>query len=221
MMSRRSAVESSEEPWVSEGSFGRSTIESAEMNFLDPRQGFSTERLFAEPAAPHHAARLARALADPTVHIWTRDTVPTELDFERQFDFVSKLPRGSSPDGAEIWLTWTLFLNADPEQPIGYVQATIREPARVTIAYTLGSPYWRKGYASEAITAMLDLVFSRHEVAIAVAEVDTRNSISMAFACALGMRLMGTNRSAGILRRVTYDDHVYAITREDWLTRTH
>jgi RimJ/RimL family protein N-acetyltransferase len=205
---------------VSEKSFGRGTAKSAEMNFLDPRQGFSTERLLAKPAASHQAARLARALADPAVHIWTRDAVPTELDFERQFDFVSKLPRGRSPDGAEIWLTWTLFLNVDPEQPIGYVQATIREPDRVTIAYMLGSPYWRQGYAREAITAMLDLIFFRHEVAIAVAEVDTRNSVSMAFACALEMRLMGTNRSAGILRGAPYDVHVYAITRKEWQTKT-
>jgi RimJ/RimL family protein N-acetyltransferase len=190
------------------------------MNFFDPRQGFNTERLFADPAAPRHASGLARALADPAVHIWTRDTVPTELDFERQFDFVSKLPRGLSPDGTEIWLTWTLFLNADPEQSIGYVQATIREPERVTMAYMLGRPYWRKGYAREAVTAILDLVFSRHEAAIAVAGIDTRNSASIAFACALGMRLMGTNRLAGILRGAPFDDHLYGISREDWLAGT-
>lgn len=181
------------------------------------QQGFSTTRLKAVPASADHAETLARALANPLIHLWIRDTVSTQADFRRQFGFVANLPHGRSPDGAEIWLTWTLFLRADPAHAIGYVQSTIREPEKVTIAYVFGRAYWRRGYAREAVTTMLDWVFSHYDLAVAVAEVDTRNIISMAFAEALGMRHVTTTHGAGVLRGAPYEDHFYYITRADWL----
>lgn len=183
------------------------------------RTGFATARLVAEPAAPHHAAAMARALADPQVHLWTSDRVPDAEHFARQFAFVSALPCGRSPDGCEIWLTWALMLVREPDVAIGYVQSSIREPDRVLIAYMIGRDHWRRGYASEAVAAMLDWVLARYDVACAVAEIDTRNAASRGLAEALGFRKMGLLKETGTLRGAPCDDDVYGIDRADWIAR--
>lgn len=176
--------------------------------------------MLAEPARPHHAAGLAEALADPAIDIWINEASPTEEYFTRQFEFLSQLAGSRSPDGTETWLTWVLLANDRPQLPIGYVQATIKEPERVKIAYVIARSAWRKGYAREAITAMLDFVFDRYNVAAAIAEIDTCNSVSMAFAAALGLNLIGRSRSFGKMRDVPYDDYIFQISRSDWLART-
>jgi RimJ/RimL family protein N-acetyltransferase len=125
------------------------------------------------------------------------------------------LTDGRSPDGSERWLTWILVGREEP-RPLGFVQATVAEPEAVHVAYVIGRAHWRKGYAREAISAMLDTVFDRYEVARAIAEMDARNAASIGLARALGFVHVRTERD--VLQRSggPCDEHVYEVDREAW-----
>jgi [ribosomal protein S5]-alanine N-acetyltransferase len=182
----------------------------------DPRPAFVSLRLRAEPVEPRHAAAMAELLADPRIHRFLHSDPPTRADLERQYGYLTS---GKSPDGAEHWLTWILLPRNGGQDPVGFVQATIREPKLATIAYVLGPAYWRLGLAREAITAMLDMVFRRYNVQCAVAEMDTRNEASIRFAESLGFRHVDTVFDVASFKGSTSHEHVYRITWTEWNAR--
>jgi RimJ/RimL family protein N-acetyltransferase len=185
----------------------------------DPCPSFVSPRLRAEPVEPRHAAAMTALLADPRIHRFLPSDPPTQAYLERQYGC---LTGGRSPDGSEYWLTWILLPRDgqdDGEQnPVGYVQATVREPETVTIAYVIGPAHWRRGLAREATAAMLDTVFARYDVRCAVAEMDTRNEASIRLAEALGFRRVDTVFDAASVKGATSREHVYHLTREEWRT---
>jgi RimJ/RimL family protein N-acetyltransferase len=188
----------------------------------DTRPRITTQRLRGEPVELRHAAAMARVLSDPRIWLHLDQEPPTLAALLGQYAFLSA---GKSPDGTEHWLTWILFAReadagadagaarvdrSEPE-PLGFVQATIKEPATAHLAYVLHPSHWRRGYAREAIGALLDLVFARYRVARAVIEMDTRNSASIALARALGFRHVATTETA------SGHEHGYELTRSDAL----
>jgi RimJ/RimL family protein N-acetyltransferase len=108
-----------------------------------------SERLHLLPLVPEHAAELAAALADPALHTFTggRPATPEELRAR-----CARLAAGS-PDPAETWGTWVLRLRAD-DALTGYVQATVR-PGATELAWVVGTPWQRRGLATEAARALL------------------------------------------------------------------
>ena len=88
------------------------------------------------------------------------------------------------------------------------------DPANAEIGYTLSPTYRGKGYAVEASRAVLGYAFDHHEVALVRAVTDTRNGTSIAVAERLGMRLVGTVRTA--FKGEPCDEHTYEITRAVW-----
>jgi RimJ/RimL family protein N-acetyltransferase/NAD-dependent dihydropyrimidine dehydrogenase PreA subunit len=181
----------------------------------DARPSITSQRLRAEPVALRHAAAMAGVLRDPRIWQHLPDEPPALDQLERQYAFLSA---GKSPDGAEHWLTWILFEREPPaepgprgeREPIGFIQATIREPQTARIAYVLHPSRWRKGYAREAVSALLDLVFARYQVARAVVEMDTRNDASIALARSLGFRHTGTAKTE------SGQEHAYELTPARW-----
>jgi RimJ/RimL family protein N-acetyltransferase len=187
----------------------------------DPRPAFASPRLRAEPVEPRHAAAMTVLLADPRIHRFLPTDPPTRADLERQYGYLTS---GRSPDGAEHWLTWILLPRCGEQDdgghdPVGYVQATIREPETVTIAYVIGPACWRQGLAREATAAMLDTVFARYDVQCAVAEMDTRNEASIRLAESLGFRRVNTVFDAASFKGSTSHEHVYRLTRAEWNAR--
>src|SRR5262249_57850034 len=97
--------------------------------------------------------------------------------------------------------------------PVGYVQATMKEPESVTIANIIGPAYWRRGVAREATTAMLDTVFARYDARCAVAEMDTRNEASIRLVESLGFQRVDTVFDAASFKGATSHEHVYRLAR--------
>jgi ribosomal-protein-alanine N-acetyltransferase len=178
-----------------------------------PRPAFVSRRLRAEPVEPRHAAAMAELLADPHIHRFLSSDPPTRAQLERQYGY---LTTGKSPDGAEHWLTWILLPRDGEQDPVGYVQATIREPETVTIAYVIGPAHWGQGLAREATAAMLDTVFGRYDVGCAIAEMDTRNEASIRLVESLGFWRVDTVFNAASFRGATSHEHVYRLTRAEW-----
>lgn len=181
----------------------------------DSRPFFETSRLRCEPVESRHARAMVEVLADAKSHRYLSSEPPTLAQLEEQYRF---LTAGKSPDGREHWLTW-IVVRIGGEQPIGFVQATIREPETVHIAYFLAPSAWGKGYASEAVEAMLDVVFERYQVERAIAEMDTRNEASIRLVERLGLQRTALVEDADHFKGESSDEYVYELSCTSWMER--
>jgi [ribosomal protein S5]-alanine N-acetyltransferase len=89
-----------------------------------------------------------------------------------------RLEERRSPDGSEEWLNWAIW-SVGEKQYVGYVQATLRGN-RGSVAYVLFANAQGKGFAREAVAAMIAELFAHYGVAEVYASVDRRNLRSCA-----------------------------------------
>ncbi|MFJ7911854.1 GNAT family N-acetyltransferase [Kitasatospora sp. NPDC096204] len=139
-----------------------------------------SERLDLLPIAPEHAEELAAALADPALHAHTGGRPAT---VEEQRARCARLAAGS-PDPAEAWGNWVLRLRADGALT-GYVQTTVR-PDEAELAWVVGTPWQRRGLATEAARALLAHLAAAG-VRTAVAHIHPDHHASAKVARALGL----------------------------------
>jgi ribosomal-protein-alanine N-acetyltransferase len=88
--------------------------------------------------------------SDPAIYEYENEPPPSREWLCARF---RKLETRQSRDGQEQWLNWVIRL--PPSVLIGYVQATIHPDGRAAVAYLLSSAYWGRGFAREAVNAML------------------------------------------------------------------
>jgi RimJ/RimL family protein N-acetyltransferase len=110
-----------------------------------------TPRLVLEPQVAAHAERMYALLQDPAIYRYENEP-PQSVDWLRER--FSRLESRTSADGSEQWLNWVVRLR-DSELR-GYVQATVCEASPTAIAYVFASTWWGRGYASEAVAAMME-----------------------------------------------------------------
>ena len=97
-----------------------------------------TKRLRLETLRVQHADLMYPGLLDSSLYTFQDDTPPASLEYLRaRYAF---LESARSPDGTEMWLNWIVF-HQDGQEPIGYLQATVRPQALTEIAYVFFSPY--------------------------------------------------------------------------------
>lgn len=184
-----------------------------ESSHTKPRPPISSRRLRGEPVEKRHAPQMAKLLNDDVLYRFLEEEPPSLERLERKYEFLSN---GRSPDGTEHWLTWILFPKDAADDPLGFVEATIREPETAHIAYVIQRALWRRGYAKEAVSALLDVVFANYRVQRAIAEMDTRNEASIGLIRSLGFRYLRTVRDVAEFKGAISHEHAYEITRERW-----
>ncbi len=111
----------------------------------------ATRRLLLEPQVAGHARGMFALLQDPALYRYENEAPPSLEWLEERF---RRLETRRAADGDEQWLNWVVRLR--DSSLIGFVQATLRKDRTAAIAYVFGSPHWSHGYASEAVSAMLD-----------------------------------------------------------------
>ena len=133
-----------------------------------------TNRLRLEPLEPlelRHADLFFVGLRDSRLYNWIDEKPPESVDWLRRR--YEKLQMRQSPDGSEVWLNWAIW-SLTERRYIGYVQATIRG-RRGTVAYLLFVDSQGKGFAREAVGAMIHELICSYNVAEVYATVDRRN----------------------------------------------
>jgi RimJ/RimL family protein N-acetyltransferase len=116
----------------------------------------ASERLVLEPQRAVHAAAMFEVLSDPAIYEHENEP-PRSLAWLRER--YARLESRRSSDGGEAWLNWVVRLRggaAAPDGCIGYVQASVHDDGSAAVAYEFGSRWWGRGYASEAVAAMID-----------------------------------------------------------------
>ena len=125
----------------------------------DTEQPIPTPRLVLEPQRAAHAEAMFKLLADPVLYRYENEP-PASLEALR--DRFARLETRQSADGSEGWFNWVLRLH--DARVAGYVQATVQADGSAWVAYVLGSAHWGQGFASEAVTAMIDVLVAQHAV---------------------------------------------------------
>ena len=84
------------------------------------------------------------------------------------------------------------------------------------IGYCLDEPVWGKGYATEAVRAMLEWAYGTLDLNRVEAELDTRNVASARVLEKLGFQREGLRREDCIVSGEVSDSWVYGLLKRDW-----
>ena len=93
------------------------------------------------------------------------------------------------------------------------------EPRHATVGITLAREHQRRGLASEGLSCLFDHLFSKTDVRRIVGDTDPENVASWRLLERLGMRREGHLRQNLWFKGRWADSYVYAILREEWLSR--
>jgi len=140
-----------------------------------------TARLGLEVLRVGHAEEAAAAFASPALHEFIGGSPSTAVDLAARY---ARLEKGRSDDGTQLWFNWMLR-ERETGLLVGTVQATVEE-AHTSVAWVVGQPFQRRGYATEAAKAIAAWLRGRGLGPIR-AFVHPRNDASAAIAAHLGL----------------------------------
>jgi RimJ/RimL family protein N-acetyltransferase len=172
-----------------------------------------TERLVLRELRPGDAEAMFAYRSDPEVaryQGWPRESV----DDVRAF--IADLT-AQEPYAPGTWRQFAIVLRSTGEQ-IGDcgVHVPHDEPEQVMFGITLATAFQRRGYASEALRALLHLAFGtlgKHRV---YASIDPRNAASLALFARAGFRKEAHFIESLFLMGEWVDDVVVAMLAREW-----
>lgn len=162
-----------------------------------------TERLQLHPLRVEDADEMVDVLADPRLHEFTGGEPATLGELRDRY---ASWVRGSGSD-SEVWLNWIVRIVADGS-PIGALQATIENPEttqEALVAWTIGSAWQRRGYASEATIGLMQWL-GRQGIRSVVAHIHPDHVASAKVAASAGLRPTGDTVDGEIVWRLPESD---------------
>ena len=172
-------------------------------------QILSTERLLLEPLAAAHADETWPRQNDPRMWTFFPQLRPRTLEHLRA---IYERREHGAPNDSQIWLNYVCRGRADG-QIAGEVQATIFARAQTAyVAYAIFPEFQRKGFAREAVCALIEHVRAGYGIARFYAEMDTRNQASYRLAESLGFVRVETHGSVENGRGIAADEFLYELT---------
>jgi len=170
---------------------------------------FETDRLRLEPLREPHAAGMFDLLSDVRMYEFIPQDPPATLDaLASRYKF---LESRRSPDGAEEWLNWIIRSRANGVC-LGTVQVTIASDRRAQLAYEIGVPHWRRGFATEACARVIAALFEEG-IPEVWAELDTRNVASIRLLERLGFSRGALRQKADHFKGADSDEWTYTLGR--------
>jgi RimJ/RimL family protein N-acetyltransferase len=147
-------------------------------------QVISTRRLDLLPLDVEHAEEMAAALSDPALHAFIGGTPDTPQALRSRYQRMT----AGSPDPAVTWLNWVIRLR-DDSCLTGTVQATVSTSGQgllAEIAWVVGTPWQRRGIATEAARGLVDWLGGQ-PVHTVIAHIHPEHRASAAVATAAGL----------------------------------
>jgi RimJ/RimL family protein N-acetyltransferase len=116
-------------------------------------------------------------------------------------------------------LTLVLTTIRGKREAIGAVSLELRGKDRLTLGYVLAPECWGRGYASEAVEAMVNVGFSLTQAIEINASVRVENPASRRVLEKAGFRFAGTGLQGAPARGGLVECDRLALTRPDWAER--
>jgi RimJ/RimL family protein N-acetyltransferase len=122
-----------------------------------------TSRLILTPLVPQDADEMFDVLDDERMHEFTGGSPLTLDDLRTRYQ---RLAVGRSTDHSELWINWVVRIS-ESKQPVGVMQATVAaDGSQADVAWEVGVPFQRQGFASEAATAVVQWLVDEHVTVI-------------------------------------------------------
>lgn len=90
------------------------------------------------------------------------------------------------------------------------------DPRLATVGFTLAAGAQGRGFATEALRAVMSVLFTEHGVHRISADCDARNVRSVALLERVGMRREAHHRKSAWWKGEWTDEYVYAVLAEEW-----
>ena len=116
------------------------------------------------------------------------------------------------------WRGWAITL-ADSGDLVGTLAASPHRPGVSEIGYLVLRRFWGNGYAREAVTRLLDLLFLEERHRRVMADTDPENDASNALLKDLGFTLEGRLRSEWETHIGVRDSFIWGLLAEEWKKR--
>lgn len=146
------------------------------------RDPLLTPRLELRRTRTQDAAAMFEALRDPLMYTYIPRSAPANVaDVETRF---ARVMQETAPNRLEQWLNWTVWLR-ETGAGIGTIEATVKPNHSAEIGYLFDPKVWRRGYAGEAVGAMIEHLRAQGAVSFE-ASIDIRNDASKALVAKLG-----------------------------------
>ena len=174
-----------------------------------------TGRLLIRPFLSDDAPGLAARRNDPEVARLQTWELPYSL--ERAEEVVSELVAMEGPVSDEWWMA--VVADAESGEVLGDLALHLTWQGRTAeVGYTLAREHWGKGYATEALDALVGYLFDALGVTRVFGMLHPDNAASAMVLERTGLLFEGHTRSSYWVGDEVSDDWIYGMTRADWET---
>lgn len=170
-----------------------------------------TVRLRLRPMTVDDAEGMHVVYSDEEAMRWWSHPPYTTLDETR----AGLAQRTSDP----AWRPWAITLKGD-DTAIGQLAAHEKRQGKVIeIGYALARPHWGKGYAREAVSRLLDLLFREEGNRRVFADTDPDNIGSNSLLESLGFVREGHLRGEWETHLGVRDSFIWGLLADEWTAR--
>ena len=173
---------------------------------------FTADRLTVRRFRAADAPAFAAYRSDPAVARYQSWSAPFPEEHAQRLvaEFATDDP------GRPGWFQYAVELRGTGEL-VGDVAVCLHENLlQADIGFTVATAHQRRGYAREAVSAVLDHLFTERGLLRASAECDARNAASAALLAALGFRREGLRREHTLLKGEWTDDLLFGLLAREW-----
>lgn len=172
-----------------------------------------TARLLIRAMIPDDAPGLAARRSDPEVARYQNWTTPYPL--ERAEAMVAALLAEDGPLNDEWWMGSVCEANSG--EVLGDLVLHLEHEGRTAeIGYTFFRSHWGKGFAVEALEALIAYLFEELDVTRVFGMLHPDNPASAMVMERCGLLFEGHTKSSFWLDGEVSDDWIYGMTRPDW-----
>jgi RimJ/RimL family protein N-acetyltransferase len=169
-----------------------------------------TRRLLIRRFRPEDSTALAGYRSDPDVARYQSWTAPLSTE---EADELVRTFRAGDP----VRPGWFQYAIEAEGVLIGDVGVGRHDNGmQAEIGFTLAKPWWRRGYAYEAVSRVLEQLFAADGLYRVSAECDARNQASARLLDRLGFRREGLRRAHTWIKGQWTDDLLFGLLAHEW-----
>lgn len=172
-----------------------------------PVPTLSTARLVLRQIERADAAALYPVLSDDEVMTWWSSGPHRSLEETEIY-----VGRNAAQDGP--WSCWAI--TRDGGNAHGWVLLIEKRAGVAELGYILGRDHWGKGYAREAVSAVIDHGFGAMGFRRIYADTDPANAASIALLKSLGFTLEGHLRGEWETHIGVRDSLIFGLLTDEW-----
>jgi aminoglycoside 6'-N-acetyltransferase len=172
-----------------------------------------TERLLIRAMSADDAASLAARRNDPEVARY--QNWPTPFPLEQAESIAAEVAAMDGPENDEWWMA--TVCDRETDEILGDLALHMTQDCHTAeVGYTFALEHWGKGYAVEALQALVDYLFETLDVTRVFGMLHPDNPASAMVMERCGFLFEGHTRSSFWLDGEVSDDWIYGLLREDW-----